>query len=69
MTYLSAFVSPKRVLVEHDSHSIQTTDGNVVSHSYVKQAIRTGAGIFIGDFFVGTTEYYFLVTETPPLQY
>ncbi len=69
MTYLSAFASPQKLLAEHDSHSIQTTDGNVVSRSYVKQAIRTGAGIFIGDFFVGTTEYYFLVTESPKLKY
>ena len=41
---------------EEDMLRLTTTDGSVMSHHAGTKAVRSGAGIFLGGYFVGVAE-------------
>ncbi|MCX2740773.1 hypothetical protein [Pontibacter anaerobius] len=46
-----------------------TIDGNVVTYHAGSSAVSNGAGIFIGDYFVGLADNYESVSITPFIRY
>ncbi|MDX5419827.1 MAG: hypothetical protein LPK09_11475 [Hymenobacteraceae bacterium] len=55
--------------LEADEFEFSTIDGGVVTYDAGASAISRGAGIFIGDYFVGITENYELVSNQPFVRY
>ncbi|WP_460879105.1 hypothetical protein [Pontibacter rugosus] len=43
---------------EDEPTGYATIDGNMISHHVGSDAVSNGAGIFIGDYFVGITDNY-----------
>ncbi|MFD3003620.1 hypothetical protein ACFS7Z_24905 [Pontibacter toksunensis] len=46
-----------------------TIDGSVLAFNAGKNAINNGAGIFIGDYFVGLADSHFTDTAVPYIRY
>lgn len=61
--------SPKAALQIDEPAGYATIDGNVVTYHAGSSAVSNGAGIFIGDYFVGLTENYESFSMTPFVRY
>lgn len=63
---LSAIALLKAGTMEEDLVGYATIDGNMVHHVEVASAVNNGAGIFIGDYFVGFADSYHSISLTAP---
>lgn len=63
---LSALALLKADTMEEDLVGYATIDGNMVHHVEVASAVNNGAGIFIGDYFVGLADSYHSISLTAP---
>lgn len=61
--------SAKAALHEEEPAGYATIDGNVVTHIAGSDAVSSGAGIFIGDYFVGIADTYQSISVTPFVRY
>lgn len=55
----------KAVVSEEEPAGFATIDGSMVSHHSGSDAISSGSGIFIGDYFVGFADNYQTITLPP----
>ncbi|MEJ8803401.1 hypothetical protein [Pontibacter sp. H249] len=54
---------------EEDTFDFSTIDGGMVTYNEGAKAISNGAGIFIGDYFVGVSDSYQSITNLPYVRY
>lgn len=67
---VSVFALPKAVAShEEDFFGFSTTDGRMVTFNAGQHAINKGAGIFIGEYFVGLADSYFADAAMPYIKY
>lgn len=68
---LSVFSLPSRAgaSVNEDLYGFSTIDGSMVSFNAGTSAINNGAGIFIGDYFVGFADSQCADTAMPFIKY
>lgn len=67
---LASSASAKRInLQEEEVFGFSTIDGGVITHKDGAAAISNGVGIFIGDYFVGTSDSYQSVSNLPFVRY
>ncbi|PTX14252.1 hypothetical protein C8N40_11299 [Pontibacter mucosus] len=59
----------KTTLQEDEQVGFATIDGNMVTYHAGSSAVSSGAGIFIGDYFVGLADNYESVSITPFIRY
>jgi hypothetical protein len=59
----------KANIQEEEAFDFSTIDGGVVTYNAGTRAISNGAGIFIGDYFVGVSESYQSITNLPCVRY
>lgn len=71
--FAKANISPKPcikgMLPDDEPTGYATIDGNMVTHLAGSDAVSNGAGIFIGDYFVGIADTYQSVSITPFVRY
>lgn len=63
---LASVSSKSYVAVEEEMLRFPTTDGSVMTYHAGTNAVRSGAGIFIGGYFVGVTEDSLLTENHMP---
>ena len=63
---LSAIALLKAGMQEEELVGYATIDGHMVHHVEVASAVNKGAGIFIGDYFVGLADSYHSISLTAP---
>ena len=63
---LSAIALLKAGTHEEEHVGFATIDGNMIHHVEVASAVNNGAGIFIGDYFVGFADNYKSISLTSP---
>jgi len=63
---LSALALLKAGTQEEELVGYATIDGHMVHHVEVTSAVNNGAGIFIGDYFVGLADSYHSISLTAP---
>ena len=63
---LSALTLLKADMQEEEPVGFATIDGHMVHHVEVTSAVNKGAGIFIGDYFVGLADSYHSASVTAP---
>lgn len=63
---LSAIALLKAGTQEEEHVGFATIDGNMIHHVEVASAVNKGAGIFIGDYFVGFADNYHSISLTAP---
>lgn len=56
-------------LPEEQELDFSTIDGGVIAYNAGTKAINNGAGIFIGDYFVGVSDCYQSIGNTPYIRY
>ena len=56
-------------LSDEEKFGFSTIDGGVINYNAGTKAIDNGAGIFIGDYFVGVSESYQSISNTPFVRY
>lgn len=67
---LSAIAALKAGTHEEEHVGYATIDGNMIHHVEVASAVNKGAGIFIGDYFVGFADNYHSISlHTPFIRY
>jgi len=54
---------------EEEKAAFSTIDGSVITFNAGKNAVSNGAGIFIGDYFVGVTDQFLSICNTPFVRY
>ncbi|WP_347158606.1 hypothetical protein [Pontibacter chitinilyticus] len=59
----------KKTLQEEELTAFSTIDGSVITYNAGTHAVSNGAGIFIGDYFVGVTEQFLSICNTPFIRY
>jgi hypothetical protein len=66
-----ALLSPakKTNVQEEEVFDFSTIDGGVITYNAGAKAISSGAGIFIGDYFVGVCESYQSISNLPFVRY
>ncbi|RIJ41404.1 hypothetical protein [Pontibacter oryzae] len=71
--YIIAGISTKPcikvVSFDDEPAGYATIDGNMVTHLAGSDAVSNGAGIFIGDYFVGIADTYQSISITPFVRY
>jgi hypothetical protein len=65
---MSLPTSPKTLLQE-EAFDFSTIDGGMITYNAGTKAIDTGAGIFIGDYFVGVSDSYHAISNMPFVLY
>ncbi|PRY07307.1 hypothetical protein CLV24_12445 [Pontibacter ummariensis] len=70
-SYNSAIVSAllPHLLQEEEPVGYATIDGHVVTHLDGASAVSNGAGIFIGDYFVGIADSYQSISNSSFVRY
>ncbi|GAB3528168.1 hypothetical protein GCM10027443_05730 [Pontibacter brevis] len=63
---MSAIAVLKAGTQEEEHVGFATIDGNMIHHVEVASAVNNGAGIFIGDYFVGFADYDQSISHTTP---
>jgi hypothetical protein len=68
---VSAFSLLPKAAASHseDFFGFSTTDGRMVTFNAGQHAISKGAGIFIGEYFVGLVDSYFADAAMPCIKY
>ncbi|WP_299823354.1 hypothetical protein [uncultured Pontibacter sp.] len=59
----------KTQLQEEEVFDFSTIDGGVITHNAGATAISNGAGIFIGEYFVGVSDNYQSISNLPFVRY
>ncbi|MBC5994364.1 hypothetical protein [Pontibacter cellulosilyticus] len=59
----------KTNLQEEEVFDFSTIDGGVITYNAGTKAISNGAGIFIGDYFVGMSDNYHSISNMPFVRY
>lgn len=54
---------------EEEKAAFSTIDGSVITFNAGKNAVSNGAGIFIGDYFVGVADHFLSICNTPFVRY
>lgn len=66
----SSLPTSKKILTQEDeTFDFSTTDGGMITYNAGTEAIDTGAGIFIGDYFVGLSDSYHTISNMPFVRY
>ncbi len=66
---LSLPTSQKVLIQEEETFDFSTTDGGMITYNAGTKAIDNGAGIFIGDYFVGVSDSYHTISNMPFVRY
>lgn len=68
---LSVFSFPAKAgtSLNEDLYGFSTTDGNMISFNAGTNAISSGAGVFIGDYFVGFADHALSDNAMPFIKY
>jgi hypothetical protein len=66
---LSTYPTSKTLVVEEEAAEYSTIDGEVITSKAGTNALKIGAGIMIGDYFVGISESISAFGSVPYLRY
>ncbi|MBF9254884.1 hypothetical protein I2I11_16395 [Pontibacter sp. 172403-2] len=66
---LGSSLSKKATPTEEEKAAFSTIDGSVITFNAGKNAVSNGAGIFIGDYFVGVADHFLSISNTPFVRY
>ncbi len=61
--------SRKQALKEEEKAAFSTIDGSVITFNAGTNAVSSGAGIFIGDYFVGGADNFLAISNMPFVRY
>ncbi|GAB3199587.1 hypothetical protein ABID22_002383 [Pontibacter aydingkolensis] len=59
----------KKTNMQEEVFDFSTIDGGVITYNAGTKAISNGAGIFIGDYFVGISDSYHSISNLPFVRY
>lgn len=59
----------KQALKEEEKAAFSTIDGSVITFNAGTNAVSNGAGIFIGDYFVGVADHFLSISNMPFVRY
>ncbi|WP_242918511.1 hypothetical protein [Pontibacter liquoris] len=54
---------------EEEMTDFSTIDGGVITYNAGTKAVSSGAGIFIGDYFVGVAEHFHMINTPAYIRY